>query len=113
MGRDCPPPTLRRSGPSYLNRHTRIPLGSTVCLVSNNVPGLGSLRSSGRCVNRRLADRIRELCALAVAARHEDEREIILAELSSALHEHVPRPKRKAVLNLVEHADGFEERRTA
>ena len=65
-------------------------------------------------VNRRLQDRIRELCALAVAC-HDDgeERDSILAELRSALHEHTARIKRKAVLKLVEHEDGFEERRTA
>jgi hypothetical protein len=39
-------------------------------------------------VNRRLEDRVRELCALAVVARRDDERNIILAELRSALHEH-------------------------
>jgi hypothetical protein len=39
-------------------------------------------------VNRRLSDRIRKLCALAVAADRDDERELILAELQSALHEH-------------------------
>jgi hypothetical protein len=77
------------------------------------VPRLGSLRPSGYCVNRRLQDRIRELCALAVAARHDDERDSILAELRSALHEHTDRLKRKAVLKLVEHEDGFEERRAA
>ena len=63
-------------------------------------------------MNRRLQDRIRELCALAVAC-HDDERDLILAELRSALHEHTARLKRKAVLKLVEHEDGFEERRTA
>jgi hypothetical protein len=51
-------------------------------------------------VKRRLADQIRELCALAVTARHDDEREIILAELRSALEEHVRRLKRKAHWNL-------------
>jgi hypothetical protein len=64
-------------------------------------------------VKRRLADRIRELCALAVAACHDDEREIILVELRSALQEHMRRLKRKAALKLVEHEHGFEERRAA
>jgi hypothetical protein len=64
-------------------------------------------------VNRRLEDRIRELCALAVAACHDDERDLILAELRSALHEHTGRLKRKAALKLVEHQDGFQERRAA
>ena len=67
----------------------------------------------GYVVNRRLQDRIRELCALAVACHDDDERDSILAELRSALHEHTARLKRKAVLKLVEHEDGFEERRTA
>jgi hypothetical protein len=77
------------------------------------VPRFGSLRLSDYCVNRRLADQIRELCALAISTRHDDEREMILAELRSALHEHTARLKRKAVLKLVEREDGFEERRTA
>jgi hypothetical protein len=60
-----------------------------------------------------LEDRIRELCALAVEARDDDDRDLILAELRSALREHTARFKRKAALKLVEHEDGFEERRTA
>ena len=64
-------------------------------------------------MKRRLADQICELCALAVTARHDDEREIILAELRSALEEHVRRLKRKAALKLVEREHGFEERRAA
>jgi len=64
-------------------------------------------------VNRRLQDRIRELCALALACHDDDERDSILAELRSALREHTARIKRNAVLKLVEHEDGFEERRTA
>jgi hypothetical protein len=64
-------------------------------------------------VNRRLADRIRELCALAVVARHDDERDLILAELRSALHEHSERLKKTAVLKLVEHEDDRQERRAA
>jgi hypothetical protein len=38
---------------------------------------------------------------------------MILAELRSALHEHTERLKRKAVLKLVEHEHGFQERRAA
>jgi hypothetical protein len=72
-----------------------------------------SIRHVGYFVNRRLEDRIRELCALAVAACHDDERDLILAELRSALHEHTGRLKRKAALKLVEHQDGFQERRAA
>jgi hypothetical protein len=52
-------------------------------------------------VNRRLEDRIRELCALAILARHDDERELILAELKAALHEHAERLKKTAVQKLV------------
>jgi len=39
-------------------------------------------------VNRRLQDRIRELCALAVACHDDDERDSTLAELTGALREH-------------------------
>jgi len=52
-------------------------------------------------VNRRLEDRIRKLCALATVARHDDERELILAELKAALHEHAERLKKTAVQKLV------------
>ena len=62
-------------------------------------------------MNRRLEDRIRELCALAVVTRRDDERKLILAELSGALHDHNQRLKIKAALKLVEQIDGFEERR--
>ena len=65
----------------------------------------------GLSVNRRLEDRIRELCALAVVTRQDDERELILAELMGALREHNQRLKRKAALKLVEQVDGFQERR--
>jgi hypothetical protein len=76
MGRDVRPPNatpLRRSGTSYLNRHGRfIPPNSTASLVSNSVPGLGTMPTRF-LVNRRLEDRIREMCAEAIAARNEDE----------------------------------------
>ena len=52
-------------------------------------------------MNRRLEDRIRKLCALATVARHDDERELILAELKAALHEHAERLKKTAVQKLV------------
>ncbi len=64
-------------------------------------------------VNRRLEDQIRDLCALAVVVRHDDERELVLAELRSALSKHTERMKQTAVLNLVEHEEGFPERRSA
>jgi hypothetical protein len=63
-------------------------------------------------VNRRLEDRIRELCAQVVTAR-EDELPHIVAELKSALREHNKRFKRTAVLKLVQKVDGFNERRAA
>ena len=62
-------------------------------------------------MNRRLEDRIRALCALAVAACQEHERKLILAELRVALREHNQRFKVKAALKLVEQVDGFQERR--
>ena len=62
-------------------------------------------------MNRRLEDRIRDLCALAVAASDDDERELILADLMAALREHNHRLKIKASLKLVEQIDGFQERR--
>jgi len=64
-------------------------------------------------VNRRLEDRIRELCAGAIAVQNEDELQPILAELRSALHEHGKRLKRTAVLKLVQQNEGFQERRSA
>ena len=52
-------------------------------------------------MNRRLEDRIRKLCALAVVTRHDDERELLLTELKAALHEHAERLKKTAVEKLV------------
>lgn len=60
---------------------------------------------------RRLEDRIRELCALAVGARRDDERELILAEFRCALREQNQRLKKNAIRKLVEQVDGFQERR--
>jgi hypothetical protein len=62
-------------------------------------------------VNRRLEDRIRALCVLAVVACQDDEHALILAELTGALREHNQRFKIKAALKLVEQVDGFQERR--
>jgi hypothetical protein len=62
-------------------------------------------------VKRRLEDRIRELCALAVAAQEENERKLTLAELRGALREHNQRFKIKAALKLMDQIDGFQERR--
>jgi hypothetical protein len=58
-----------------------------------------------------LEDRIRKLCALAVASGRDDERKLILAELRGALRQHNHRLKIKAALKLVEQIDGFQERR--
>jgi hypothetical protein len=62
-------------------------------------------------VNRRLEDRIRQLCALAVEERPKDEHQLILAELRAALREINDRVKKNAILKLVEQLDGFQERR--
>lgn len=65
-------------------------------------------------MNRRLEDRIRELCALATVARHDDERELILSALKAALHEHAERLKKTAVQKLVTHEEtDLAERRSA
>ena len=48
---------------------------------------------------RRLEDRIRELCAMAVTAE-EPELERILSELQSALREHTERLRRLAAAKL-------------
>jgi hypothetical protein len=62
-------------------------------------------------VNRRLEDRIRQLCALAVEERPKEDHELVLAELRAALREVNDRAKKNAVLKLVEQLDGFRERR--
>jgi len=55
----------------------------------------GSLLSSFSR-SRRLEDRIRKLCAQAVATSDPDELNEALEELSAALHEHVDRLRRVA-----------------
>jgi hypothetical protein len=64
-------------------------------------------------MNRRLEDRIRELCAAAIAAQNEDQLRPILLELKSALHEHGEKLKRTAVFKLVKQNEGLQERRSA
>ena len=64
-------------------------------------------------MNRRLEDRVRELCSRAVLARSEDELHTILQDLRAALHEHRNRLRKVAVFKLVEKIDGFQERRAA
>jgi alkylhydroperoxidase/carboxymuconolactone decarboxylase family protein YurZ len=98
---------LFRDGDPY--PHRDIPRGVLPYVPYRTVP-IG--RVASRILNRRLEDRIRELCALAIMASRDDERRII-AQLRSALKEHMGRLKRKAALKLVEHEDGFQERRAA
>jgi hypothetical protein len=62
-------------------------------------------------MNRRLEDRIRLLCAGAIAAGNDDELHRILAELKSALQEQGKRLKGSAVLKLVTKDNNFQERR--
>lgn len=64
-------------------------------------------------MNRRLEDRIRELCTRAIHARGEDELQSVSEELRGALREHLTRLKGKAVVKLVNKNHGFEERRVA
>lgn len=64
-------------------------------------------------MNRRLDDRIHELCARATVTRNDDELQLILAELQSALREHGKRMKRTAVGKLVKQDEGFKEKRSA
>ena len=64
-------------------------------------------------MNRRLEDRIRLLCAEAIAPQNDDELRRILAELKSALRENGKRLKGTAVLKLVTQHHDFQERRCA
>ena len=77
----------------------------------------------GRCANlraplaqspmlRRLEDRIRELCASAVAAE-EPELETILSELQSALREHTGRLRRLAAAKLTTLDENLQQERRA
>jgi hypothetical protein len=64
-------------------------------------------------VNRQFEDRIRDLCALAITTRRDDERELILSELQAALHAHVERLKRSVIQKLVTQKDLRSERRAS
>jgi predicted component of type VI protein secretion system len=64
-------------------------------------------------VNRRLEDRIRDLCYGALMAPSKDEARRFLEKLQAALQEHEQRLKRVAVLKLMRKDDGFQERRAA
>jgi hypothetical protein len=61
---------------------------------------------------RRLEDRIRELCALAVAAE-DPELEIVLAQLQAALREHTERLRRMAAAKLTMLDEDVQEERRA
>lgn len=61
---------------------------------------------------RRLEDRIRELCALAVRAE-EPRLEIILSELQSALREHTERLRRLAAAKLTMLDENVQQERRA
>jgi hypothetical protein len=62
-------------------------------------------------LNRRLEDRVRELCAAAVSGRNdENEQRRSLQKLKAALQAHTQHLKRVAALKLVEKEDGFQER---
>jgi hypothetical protein len=56
-------------------------------------------------VRRRLEDRIRELCAQAIAASNRDL-EAVLEDLKSALHERAERLRQAEVLNLANGSNG-------
>jgi hypothetical protein len=61
---------------------------------------------------RRLEYRIRELCALAVAAE-DPELEIVLAQLQAALREHTERLRRMAAAKLTMLDEDVQEERRA
>ena len=61
---------------------------------------------------RRLEDRIRELCAMAVRAE-EPELEIVLSELRSALREHTERLRRLAAAKLTTLDENVQQERRA
>jgi hypothetical protein len=61
--------------------------------------------------SRRLEDRIRELCAKATATKDQQELEIILTELRSAMHEALQRVRRRAIAILDIHSAKPSERR--
>jgi hypothetical protein len=61
---------------------------------------------------RRLEDRIRELCAMAVTAE-APELEIILSELQSALREHTERLRKLAAAKLTTLDENVQQERRA
>jgi hypothetical protein len=61
--------------------------------------------------SRRLEDRIRELCAKATTTKDQQELEIILTELRSAMHEALQRVRRRAIAILDIHSAKPRERR--
>jgi hypothetical protein len=61
---------------------------------------------------RRLEDRIRELCAMAVRSE-QPELEIILSELQAALREHTERLRRLAAAKLTTLDENLQQERRA
>lgn len=104
---------MGRSSEKHLKGGDVVPLDSTVCPVSNSSRYLSTISIVTTVLNRRLEDRIRELCAKAVVTRDEEELSLILAQLRAALRENGKRLKRTAVFKLVRQDDGYQERRSA
>jgi hypothetical protein len=71
-------------------------LENTGCAVSNMKWEYGSVRNRF-LMTRRLEDRIRSLCAQAVATEDSAELREILKSLRSAIHEHTQRLRKAAV----------------
>ncbi len=59
---------------------------------------------------RRLDDRIRELCAIAIEARNPDKASRALSDLRGAIHEYTHRLRQRAVV-FVEAPQNLRERR--
>ena len=77
---------------------------STLCEPTSNSGAVPMLR--------RLEDRIRELCAMAVTAE-APELEIILSELQSALREHTERLRKLAAAKLTTLDENVQQERRA
>jgi len=85
---------------------------SVYCI--ENSAGVWQFASAPMPVSRRLEDRIRDLCAQAVAAGSGDLNPV-LSELKAALHEHTQRLRAMAAASTVRSAREFppERRRGA
>lgn len=65
-------------------------------------------------MRRRLEDRIRDLCAQAIAADGGPELDVIIPELRRAIHEHIERLRKKAAEKLLIRENGDSpDRRSA